>query len=128
MNIQLKRSRKEVMGYKRSINLGSGGPEKERRKMRKELGDKRKLTPSYNSMNHYRKKDRREEATMSGKSTTVWSRGRKDQQYSPYSMDQGRSSGQNSSRRGAQQQQRQEMRGGSESLKVLVGDVNYRTR
>ncbi|GFT49036.1 hypothetical protein TNCV_3875011 [Trichonephila clavipes] len=124
MNIQLKRSRKEVMGYKRSINLGSGGPEKERRKMRKELGDKRKLTPSYNSMNHYRKKDRREEATMG----SVRSRGRKDQQYSPYSMDQGRSSGQNSSRRGAQQQQRQEMRGGSESLKVLVGDVNYRTR
>ncbi|GFX69473.1 uncharacterized protein TNCV_380421 [Trichonephila clavipes] len=62
----------------------------------------------------------------------VRSRGRREQQYTPYSMEQGRSCGLSARSRRAQQQQRQERSGGSnsrrsQSLEVLIGDVNYRT-
>ncbi|GFY23769.1 uncharacterized protein TNCV_1630511 [Trichonephila clavipes] len=167
------KSRKEVIGYKRFINTSrSGGPERKRGKVPVKQGYKRSLPTSTNSFNNYRKKFRREEAAMPEQDTgrynlrfrrkeitefrpsreqiqdqggPVRSKGRRYQDYKPYTKDQGykqlstsqsrqepkrgRSSCQNSRSRGAQQQQRQEMGGKStsrrtESLEVLVGDIS----
>ncbi|GFW85299.1 hypothetical protein TNCV_3250361 [Trichonephila clavipes] len=56
---------------------------------------------------------------------------RREQQYSSYSVEQGRSCGPSARSRTAQQQQRQERKEGlnsrqSQRLEVLVGDINYR--
>ncbi|GFS63403.1 hypothetical protein TNCV_2239511 [Trichonephila clavipes] len=69
-NRKLKKGGKEVIGYKRLINSGSGGPERKGKKVPINQRDKRKLTSSNNSMNHYRKKARREEATMPEQGTS----------------------------------------------------------
>ncbi|GFU15826.1 hypothetical protein TNCV_2367771 [Trichonephila clavipes] len=62
----------------------------------------------------------------------VRSRGNREQQYSPYDEEQRRSDGRSTRSRRGQQQRCQERTGGansqrSQSLEVLVGDVNYKT-
>ncbi|GFU78858.1 hypothetical protein TNCV_4491701 [Trichonephila clavipes] len=107
---RLKKCRKEVIGYKRSINSRSGGPERKRGKAPVKQGDKRSLPKSTNSFDNYRKKVRGEEAAMPERDTSrynlwsrrkiaesrlfsgqiqdqggpVWSRGKRYQEFRPY--------------------------------------------
>ncbi|GFV99937.1 hypothetical protein TNCV_3567281 [Trichonephila clavipes] len=55
-NRRVKKSRKETLCYKRSLNSGSGGPERKRGRRILHQGDKRKIISSNNSLPHSRKK------------------------------------------------------------------------
>ncbi|GFW18554.1 HTH_Tnp_Tc3_2 domain-containing protein [Trichonephila clavipes] len=110
---------KETIGYKRSRDSGSGGPERKQRKGQKHQDQKgeqkgRESRPAI------------EMRTQRG--VSVRARKSREQHYSPYIVEeQGRSSSKNT--RGSSQQNRQERKGGqnsnrSISLEVLVGDVN----
>ncbi|GFY64938.1 hypothetical protein TNIN_78791 [Trichonephila inaurata madagascariensis] len=60
-----KKSRKEVMGYKRPIHTSrSGGPERKRGKGPHRQGDKRRLPSSANYSTHSRKRFRQAEALI----------------------------------------------------------------
>ncbi|GFX24960.1 hypothetical protein TNCV_1278961 [Trichonephila clavipes] len=61
-NRKLKSSRKEVVGYNRSMNSRSGEPERECVKLPINQGNKRRLTSSTNSIPNFRKKIQREES------------------------------------------------------------------
>ncbi|GFT50035.1 uncharacterized protein TNCV_2272811 [Trichonephila clavipes] len=53
-----KRERKETLAYKRSLNSGSGGPERKQRKGQKHHGEKGQLTLSSNNELQYSRKRR----------------------------------------------------------------------
>ncbi|GFW36237.1 hypothetical protein TNCV_4930991 [Trichonephila clavipes] len=117
------------------------GPERKRGKGQVHQSDKRKLTSSKSSsLTHFRKQIKREETSVSDtcrynlrqrrdenvesrpssdkrshQRGPVRSRGRREQQYSPYAVEQGRSCSRSSRSRRAQQQQNQESREGVNS-------------
>ncbi|GFW87150.1 uncharacterized protein TNCV_5125041 [Trichonephila clavipes] len=153
---QLKRRRKENIGNKRSRESGSGGPERKIKKGLEHRVAKKMLSSNYNNdLPKFRKKGRTEETVMAStsgynlrprKGTRVESRptiemktqqggpvrARKilEKHYSPYIEEQARSGNKNTRRRGSQQQNCHERKGGANSnrsisLEVLVGDVNY---
>ncbi|GFW04705.1 uncharacterized protein TNCV_3897571 [Trichonephila clavipes] len=67
------KSRKEVIGHKRSVNTSrSGGPERKRSKVPVKQGDKRNLSASANCSNYYRKKFHTAEADIGR--YTLWSK------------------------------------------------------
>ncbi|GFU00691.1 uncharacterized protein TNCV_4818551 [Trichonephila clavipes] len=151
---KLKRRRKENIGYKRSRESGSGGPERKIKKGLEHRVAKRVLSSNYNNdLSKFRKKGRTEETVIpstSGynlrprKGTKAESRrtiepqqegpvrvrNSREKHYSPYIEEQARSGSKNT-RRGSQQQNGQERKRGANtkrsiSLEVLIGDVNYK--
>ncbi|GFW54012.1 uncharacterized protein TNCV_3828201 [Trichonephila clavipes] len=138
-SIKIKRSKNESIGYKRSRESGSGGPERKIKKGLEHRVDKRGLSSNYNNdLPKFRKKGRTEETVIpstSGynlrprKGRRVESRPTmemKRQQggsvrvrksigkhYSPYIEEQTRSGNKNTRRRGNQQQKDQERKGGA---------------
>ncbi|GFV83615.1 uncharacterized protein TNCV_3611911 [Trichonephila clavipes] len=152
---KIKRRRKEIIGYKRSRESGSVGPERKIKNGLEHRVTKRALSSNYNNdLQKVRKKGRTEETVMpctSGynlrpkKGAKVESRPTiemktqqgglfrarncREKYYRPYIEEQARSGSKNT-RRGSQQQNGQERKGGANtnrsiSLKVIVGDVNY---
>ncbi|GFW01773.1 uncharacterized protein TNCV_1232731 [Trichonephila clavipes] len=64
-NYRAKRWRKETLAYKRSLNSGSGGPQRKQRKGQEHQGEKRQLTlSSNNELQYSRKRCRGEEIVM----------------------------------------------------------------
>ncbi|GFV21423.1 hypothetical protein TNCV_2371801 [Trichonephila clavipes] len=60
-NRRTKKCKKETLGFKKSWQSGSGGPEKKYRKGQRQLGAKRKLTSvNSNDLLYFRKRYRRE--------------------------------------------------------------------
>ncbi|GFW02151.1 uncharacterized protein TNCV_4144171 [Trichonephila clavipes] len=148
--------RKESLAYERSLNSGSGGPEK---KIKKGIGHrvhKRTLSSSNtNDLLHFRKKVRTKETVMPSTSEytlrPIGAKGEyrptnknkpqqggpvqvrsRDHQYSLYIEEQARSSSRNTRSRRSQQQNCQKRKGGANSnrsisLEVLVGEVNYKS-
>ncbi|GFU77487.1 uncharacterized protein TNCV_3498601 [Trichonephila clavipes] len=156
-NRRTKKCRKETLGFKRSWQSRSGGPEKKCKKGPKQQGAKRKFSVNNNDLPFFSKRYRRDETVLPNISGynlrqrrgpkvesrpanekrtqqggPVRSRGsREKQQYRPYAEEQ-RSSSRNTRSRSGQQKHCQERKDGANnnkslSLEVLVGDVNYKT-
>ncbi|GFW45825.1 uncharacterized protein TNCV_4495451 [Trichonephila clavipes] len=132
---------KKKLAYKRSLNSGSGGPERKQRKGQGHQGEKRRLTLSSNNELQYSKKRcRGEEIVMPSTSGynlrprrgakvesrptnekrtqqggPVQARGSREHQYCPYIEEQARSAGRKTRSRSCQQQHCQERKGGANS-------------
>ncbi|GFT27736.1 uncharacterized protein TNCV_3571011 [Trichonephila clavipes] len=137
-NRRTKKCRKETLGYKRSINSVSEGPDGKFKKCPRQLGAKRKFSVNSNDLAYLRKRVWREETVMPNTSgyslrprrgakmesrpssekrtqqgRPVRSRGsREKQQYRPYVEEQ-RSSGRNTRSRSGHQHHYQERKRGA---------------
>ncbi|GFX16720.1 uncharacterized protein TNCV_4186961 [Trichonephila clavipes] len=152
-----KKSKNERLGYKRSNESRSGGPERKVQKgsehrvnkrnfssndsnsvlprLRKKNRREETVTPTTSGYNLRQKKGKREESRLTIERKTqqgpVRSRKGRERNDSLYIEERTRSSNKNARRGGDQQRQDQERRGTctkkSLSLEVLVGNANYKS-
>ncbi|GFU65304.1 hypothetical protein TNCV_315131 [Trichonephila clavipes] len=128
----IKKSKNERLGYKRSHESRSGGPE---RKVQKG-SEHRKVTSTTSGYNLRPRKGKREESRQTIERKTqqggpVRSRKGRERNDSPYIEERTKSSNKNARRGGDQERQDQERRGTctkkSLSLELLVGNANYKS-